>query len=106
MNCQITNTVLMIRPVQFRMNEQTAVNNYYQKVLDNTSTQNINSLAVKEFDAFVKKSPMGLVAAKLMKSNMSRLKIWKTNLPVIEIFTHLGLSWNGKQFNLSTWKGF
>lgn len=55
MNYQITNTVLMIRPVQFRMNEQTAVNNYYQKVLDNTSPQNINSLAVKEFDAFVKK---------------------------------------------------
>ena len=55
MNCQITNTILMIRPVQFRMNEQTAVNNYYQKVLDNTSPQNVNSLAVKEFDAFVKK---------------------------------------------------
>ena len=34
MNYQITNTILMIRPVQFRMNEQTAVNNYYQKVLD------------------------------------------------------------------------
>ena len=55
MNYQITNTILMIRPVQFRMNEQTAVNNYYQKVLDNTSPQNINSLAVVEFDAFVKK---------------------------------------------------
>lgn len=55
MNCQITNTILMIRPVQFRMNEQTAVNNYYQKVLVNTSPQNVNSLAVKEFDAFVKK---------------------------------------------------
>ena len=25
--------VLMIRPVSFRMNEQTAVNNYYQQVL-------------------------------------------------------------------------
>ena len=55
MNYQITNTILMIRPVQFRMNEQTAVNNYYQKVLDNTNPQNVNSLAVKEFDAFVKK---------------------------------------------------
>lgn len=55
MNYQITNTILMIRPVQFRMNEQTAVNNYYQKVLDNKSPQIVNSLAVKEFDAFVKK---------------------------------------------------
>lgn len=55
MNCQITNTILMIRPVQFRMNEQTAVNNYYQKVLNNISPQNVNSLAVKEFDTLVKK---------------------------------------------------
>jgi hypothetical protein len=30
---QTTNSILMIRPVAFRMNEQTAVNNYYQKVL-------------------------------------------------------------------------
>ena len=30
---QTTNTVLMIRPVQFRMNEQTAVNNFYQKTI-------------------------------------------------------------------------
>ena len=55
MNYQITNTILMIRPVQFRMNEQTAVNNYYQKVLNNISPQNVNSLAVKEFDTLVKK---------------------------------------------------
>ena len=32
---QITNTILMIRPVAFRMNEQTAVNNYYQQEIDN-----------------------------------------------------------------------
>ena len=30
---QITNTILMIRPVNFRMNKQTAVNNFYQKEL-------------------------------------------------------------------------
>ena len=34
---QTTNSILMIRPVAFRMNEQTSVNNYYQKVLDNLS---------------------------------------------------------------------
>jgi hypothetical protein len=28
---QTTNSILMVRPVAFRMNEQTAVNNYYQK---------------------------------------------------------------------------
>ena len=45
----------MIRPVQFRMNEQTAVNNYYQKVLVNLSPTIINTKAIEEFDAFVDK---------------------------------------------------
>lgn len=31
---QVTNTILMIRPVGFRKNEQTAVNNYFQEDLD------------------------------------------------------------------------
>ena len=31
---QITNNIMMIKPVGFRYNEQTATNNYYQKVLD------------------------------------------------------------------------
>ena len=52
---QITNTVLMIRPVQFRMNEQTSVNNYYQKDLENALPEAVNKMAVKEFDAMVKK---------------------------------------------------
>ncbi|KPM31449.1 Hypothetical protein I595_2716 [Croceitalea dokdonensis DOKDO 023] len=50
---QITNTILMIRPVAFRKNEETAVNNYFQEdiaVKDNT----INIRAQNEFDAFVK----------------------------------------------------
>ena len=52
---QITNSVLMIRPVAFRMNEQTAVNNYYQKVLENTTPSTVNAKAQNEFDAFVEK---------------------------------------------------
>ena len=55
MNRQITNSILMIRPIQFRMNEQTAINNYYQKVLGNLNPSAINSKAVQEFDAFVDK---------------------------------------------------
>ncbi|WP_281542477.1 citrulline utilization hydrolase CtlX [Maribacter aestuarii] len=50
---QITNTILMIRPVAFRMNEQTAVNNYFQEDLD-LQNQTINERAQKEFDDFVK----------------------------------------------------
>jgi hypothetical protein len=52
---QTTNSILMIRPVAFRMNEQTAVNNYYQKVLDNLSPETVNAKAQAEFDAFVAK---------------------------------------------------
>lgn len=50
---QTTNNILMIRPINFRMNEQTAVNNYYQKVLKNLSSASINAFAQKEFDAHV-----------------------------------------------------
>jgi hypothetical protein len=37
------------------MNEQTAVNNYYQKVLDNLLPATVNAKAQEEFDAFVNK---------------------------------------------------
>lgn len=52
---QTTNTILMIRPVNFRMNEQTAVNNYYQKVLSTVLPQTVNAKAQQEFDAYVNK---------------------------------------------------
>ncbi len=49
---QVTNTILMIRPVGFRMNEQTAVNNYFQEKLG-LNDQTINERAQQEFDGFV-----------------------------------------------------
>lgn len=52
---QSTHSILMIRPVAFRMNEQTAVNNYYQKVLDHLTPDTVNAKAQVEFDAFVSK---------------------------------------------------
>jgi hypothetical protein len=55
---QTTNSILMIRPIAFRMNEQTAVNNYYQKVLDGLSSETVNAKAQEEFDAFVNKLRM------------------------------------------------
>ncbi|NRD24828.1 amidinotransferase [Winogradskyella litoriviva] len=51
---QTTNSILMIRPVNFRMNEQTAVNNYFQEDLKIKNTE-INTKAQEEFDAFVQK---------------------------------------------------
>lgn len=52
---QTTNTILMIRPINFRMNEQTAVNNYYQKVIDDLLPQTVNAKAQQEFDDYVEK---------------------------------------------------
>lgn len=49
---QTTNTILMIRPVNFRMNEQTAVNNFYQEEIHLESSK-INAKAVEEFDNYV-----------------------------------------------------
>lgn len=52
---QTTNTILMIRPINFRRNEQTAVNNFYQKESDDVLPETENAKAQKEFDAFVEK---------------------------------------------------
>jgi len=60
---QITNTVLMIRPVRFHMNEQTAVNNYFQEKIDLENEQ-INHQAQQEFDTFVQK--LRLVGVKVI----------------------------------------
>lgn len=49
---QITNTILMVRPTGFRMNEQTAVNNFFQEDLK-LRNATINAMALDEFDAFV-----------------------------------------------------
>ncbi|TXD46588.1 citrulline utilization hydrolase CtlX [Polaribacter sp. IC073] len=49
---QTTNTILMIRPINFRMNEQTAVNNYFQEEIDLKNAE-INKKAQEEFDAYV-----------------------------------------------------
>ena len=51
---QTTNSILMIRPVNFRMNEQTAVNNYYQEDLSIKNVE-INKKAQLEFDNYVNK---------------------------------------------------
>ena len=45
----------MIRPVNFRMNEETAVNNFYQRELQNFSAAEIQKKALEEFDMLVQK---------------------------------------------------
>ncbi|MGL1888551.1 MAG: arginine deiminase-related protein [Reichenbachiella sp.] len=55
MGVNTTSTILMIRPVQFRYNEQTAVNNYYQKVQEELVAEKAQENALDEFDQFVEK---------------------------------------------------
>ena len=52
---QITNSIMMIKPVGFRYNEQTAVNNYYQQVLDDLTSDKIQENALNEFNSLVEK---------------------------------------------------
>ena len=52
---QTTNTILMVRPTSFRANEQTAVNNHYQKEMNDVAQATLEVKAQAEFDAFVEK---------------------------------------------------
>ena len=54
MKKNITNKILMVRPASFAFNEQTAVNNHYQKK-DNKPIQEIQNEAMIEFDKMVEK---------------------------------------------------
>jgi hypothetical protein len=51
---QSTDTVLMIRPIQFAFNSQTAESNAFQHKDHGLEDMEINRLAIKEFDGFVK----------------------------------------------------
>ena len=52
---QITNHIMMIQPVGFRYNEQTAVNNYYQQVIEGMTPARVQEHALQEFNGFVDK---------------------------------------------------
>lgn len=51
---QFTNTILMVEPVDFRFNEQTAVNNYFQTKPENADAS-IQDKALEEFRGMVSK---------------------------------------------------
>lgn len=53
MKRQNTSNILMIRPVNFFFNEETALNNYYQKVIAGLTPEQAQAQALEEFDNFV-----------------------------------------------------
>ncbi|MBF90244.1 MAG: amidinotransferase [Flavobacteriales bacterium] len=52
---QITNHIMMIQPVGFRYNEQTAVSNYYQQLMEELTPTRAQENALQEFNDFVDK---------------------------------------------------
>ncbi len=52
---QTTNAILMVRPTNIRVNEQTAINNHYQKEIHDVTQLALQLKAEKEFDVFVEK---------------------------------------------------
>ena len=62
----ITNKILMVRPVSFAFNEQTAINNHYQKS-DNKPAQEIQNNALIEFDNMVEKLKKMGIDVKVMQ---------------------------------------
>ncbi len=69
---QITNHILMIEPVNFDFNYQTAKNNFYQKNVNNNSSQTIQQRAHQEFVSFVDK---------LKKHHINVISIKDSNVP-------------------------
>ena len=51
---QITKNILMIEPVSFNYNPETALNNYFQQSVTNFSKSQIQKKALEEFNNFVK----------------------------------------------------
>ena len=66
MKKNITNKILMVRPVSFAFNEQTAINNHYQKS-DNKPAQEIQNNALIEFDNMVEKLKKMGIDVKVMQ---------------------------------------
>jgi len=70
---QLTDTILMVRPVKFGYNAETAENNHYQKRLSGQEPEEIQAAARREFDQFV---------SKLQEAQVNILVVDDTDEPV------------------------
>jgi hypothetical protein len=50
---QYTDSLMMVKPVNFRYNAETACNNYYQKVIEGLTDEKAQEQALEEFNNFV-----------------------------------------------------
>lgn len=52
---QYTDTIMMVQPVNFRYNAETACNNYYQKIIEGLTDEKAQEQALIEFNNYVEK---------------------------------------------------
>lgn len=71
MYSQITDSVFMVRPVQFYGNEQTAINNYFQQEAEGIAKADIQFKALEEFDLFVDKLRLNKVHVEIFEDTTS-----------------------------------
>jgi hypothetical protein len=69
MEKQITNTILMIEPIAFGFNEETAQNNYFQKS-DNSDATNVQENALREFRNMVAKLELAGINVIVVKDTL------------------------------------
>ena len=69
MSRQVTNKIIMIRPVAFEMNLQTAVNNFYQKTDIELSQKEVHEQALTQFESFVERLRSEGVKVKVFDDN-------------------------------------
>lgn len=69
MRQQTTDRIFMIRPAAFEMNQQTAVNNHYQKASSVFNPEEIKTKSLKEFDDFVSKLQVNGIHVDVIKDS-------------------------------------
>ena len=71
MYSQITDSLFMVRPIQFYRNDQTAVNNFFQQDQEGISEKEIQLRALEEFDLFVNKLRLNGVHVEVFEDTTS-----------------------------------
>ena len=70
MSIQLTSHVLMIRPVRFGYNEETAMSNHYQHSNDELNPSQIQKLALDEFDGLVNKLRLSGISVTVVEDTL------------------------------------
>ena len=65
----LTSKILMVKPNNFRSNEETIVNNFFQKNSHGISNSVLNKIAIKEFNQFVRKLEENEIEVEVIKGS-------------------------------------